>query len=77
MSNPNHPQFAHATVCEADPVATLPAARPPATPRHDAANEPGATAGWLATLGTAILGLGLWVFLIAQLASKFSPPSVL
>ncbi len=70
MSNPQHPQFASARplAAAAAPVVAVDATAHDERSTHDGARAAGAAIG--------LAGLGLWAFLIAELASKFSPPTI-
>lgn len=71
MSNPQHPQFANATAVNA-PHAAL--ERSVESDFSRPAQRGMGGRHW--SIGLGIAGLGLWAFLVTELASKFSPPAV-
>lgn len=71
MSNLHHPNFTGATPTRfelGNPQKPAAASDAPA-PRGREANV------W--SIGLGVASIGLWAFLVAELASKFSPPTVL
>jgi hypothetical protein len=71
MSNLQHPQFTGATPTRFE----LGAPEQPTALGGAPASRGGES--YARSVGVGLVGLGLWVFLITELASKLSPPSIL
>jgi hypothetical protein len=72
MSNPQHPQFANATAID---TGVLHVADPGSADGDARRATRRCTGEQASAVGVGVTGLGLWVFLITELARNYSLPT--